>query len=336
MIQRLLLLLPLTILIACAGDRAEKPSPSLYYWKTTFDFTTDDSALLAQNKVDRMYVRFFDLNSDWGNPIAPEARLKNQTPFPPNMEIIPVVYITNNCWKQSERNRPGNIREIARKTWAKISRMHNRYSSTELKEIQFDCDWTESTRFQFFEFLTHFREFCGTVQISSTIRLYQYKYFEKAGVPPVDKGVLMYYNMSDLKDPQTRNYILDHKKGKEYLMPSGYYPLELDIALPIYRQGVLYDEKNQIVRLTRDEEVANFKSENNSKPISNSTYTITAPYHYEENPPIWTLRHEFVSTTELTEAAYDLRKSFPNSRFIFFDYQENYIRQYPRSIYHEL
>lgn len=326
------------MLSSCLNNQsANKQEPSFYYWKTNFEFGEKDSVLFAQNKVKKLYVRFFDLDSEWGSEIVPIGRLQNKTPFPAHLEIIPVVFIKNHCLTEHAYNRPINTHELARKTWAKISRMHQRHAGSILREIQFDCDWTESTGAIFFQFLKDFRSFSGSVQLSSTVRLYQYKYFEKTGVPPVDKGVLMYYNMSDLKNISTRNYILDHQVGKQYLMPEGHYPLPLDVALPIYRQGVLYDENNKLIRLVQNEEVEEWKSKNKLISISTNTYQLESFYHYGlDSPPNWTLRYETVSTKELKNAAVDLRKHFPEASFVFFDYQDNNLCHYSRSIYHAL
>lgn len=82
--------------------------------------------------------------------------------------------------------------------------------------------------------------------ISSTIRLHQIKYFNKTGVPPVDYGVLMYYNMSSLGDFNTKNYILDNNEAKKYHYNFENYPLKLKLALPLYSQAVQFRDKKAI------------------------------------------------------------------------------------------
>jgi hypothetical protein len=78
------------------------------------------------------------------------------------------------------------------------------------------------------------------IRISATIRLYQCKYRSKTGVPPVDKGMLMCYNMGDLKNPETKNSILEAGELKKYISSLDTYPLELDIAFPLFGWEVLF------------------------------------------------------------------------------------------------
>lgn len=76
--------------------------------------------------------------------------------------------------------------------------------------------------------------------LSATIRLHQVKYSSKSGIPPVDRGLLMCYNMGNLKNPATGNSILDNNELEKYLGGLQHYPLQLDIALPVFDWYVLY------------------------------------------------------------------------------------------------
>ena len=103
-------------------------------------------------------------------------------------------------------------------------------------EIQFDCDWTETTKEKYFHLLklarARLNQFgFSTAKISATIRLYQCKYLFKTGVPPVDKGMLMCYNMGNLKNPGTKNFILESYELRKYISSLNTYPLQLDVAV---------------------------------------------------------------------------------------------------------
>ena len=63
---------------------------------------------------------------------------------------------------------------------------------------------------------------------------------EKTGVPPVDRGMLMAYNMGNLDDMKTDNSILSIETLKSYLKNFDKYPLELDVALPIFSWGIVF------------------------------------------------------------------------------------------------
>ncbi len=83
----------------------------------------------------------------------------------------------------------------------------NKSVSIKCRALQIDCDWTTKTAPKYFYFLQQIREkldahedggtFASLAMLSATIRLHQVKYPEKSGMPPVDKGVLMFYNMGE-------------------------------------------------------------------------------------------------------------------------------------------
>jgi hypothetical protein len=60
------------------------------------------------------------------------------------------------------------------------------------------------------------------------------KYRERTGVPPVDRGMLMFYNMGRFSaDPEARA-IFDLESARRYLARISSYPLPLDLALPMW------------------------------------------------------------------------------------------------------
>src|ERR1019366_1414323 len=109
------------------------------------------------------------------------------------------------------------------------------------------CDWTAATRATYFQLLKVARSRLNeagfaSAKISATIRLFQCKYMAKTGVPPVDKGLLMCYNMGNLTHPGTGNSILETTELKKYIASVTTYPLPLDVALPIFDWKVLFHE----------------------------------------------------------------------------------------------
>lgn len=101
-------------------------------------------------------------------------------------------------------------------------------------EVQIDCDWTTGTRDRYFAFLKALKARLPGREISVTVRLYPYKYRKKMGVPPVDRGLLMAYNLSPVTNAATSNSILEVAELKKYLGGKK-YPLPLDVALPTFR-----------------------------------------------------------------------------------------------------
>ena len=86
------------------------------------------------------------------------------------------------------------------------------------KELQIDCDWTESTRDKYFHLLSTLRnELERNKQIiSATIRLHQVKYAAITGIPPVHRGMLMYYNMGKI-NATDNNSVYDKKIAEKYI-----------------------------------------------------------------------------------------------------------------------
>jgi hypothetical protein len=105
-----------------------------------------------------------------------------------------------------------------------------------IDEIQFDCNWTENTRENYFRFLRRMKNLSGSV-ISSTIRLQQLRFSGNSGIPPVDRippvdyGVLIFYNT----DTAPGNPVLERPIAHRYTPALRTYPLTLDLALPIFR-----------------------------------------------------------------------------------------------------
>jgi len=106
------------------------------------------------------------------------------------LEIIPVVFIVNKVLKEHP-----NINRLSKQIGDLIEEMHLQHFNTTPTEVQIDCDWTGSTKAVYFELLELLQK---RFDLSVTIRLHQLKYQNKTGIPPVEKGVLMVYNVGDL------------------------------------------------------------------------------------------------------------------------------------------
>ncbi len=203
---------------------------AFYHWKTTVD-----TSILKNIKNEKIYLRLFDV--DWEDEMKspkPLAEIQNMESFKRIKKIIPVVFITNKTFSQIPESQ---IDMLVLHIFDKIKKNTERWAFT---EIQFDCDWTATTRDRYFYFLKKVRILFLDKKISTTIRLHQVKFMDKTGVPPVDRGMLMAYNMSDLDDIKTDNSILNIETLKSYLTNFDHYPLELDVALPIFSWGIVF------------------------------------------------------------------------------------------------
>jgi hypothetical protein len=286
------------LMSGCREERPREVKTAFYHWQTDFDLSDFEQDFIKKTKSEKLYVKFFDV--DWnGKEAIPMASLNVKNEVRAGQEIVPTIFITNRTFKHLEGE---EIEDLAEKIFAKIKRIFAEFSDAELREIQFDCDWSESTRGAYFSFL----ELMNTkileedVKLSATIRLHQIKFFERTGVPPVKRGMLMFYNTGDLRDFATENSILDLKTAEKYLVNFDKYPLPLDLALPLFRWGVLFREGKMIRLLNGLSEIelrdTNFfqKTANQRFVVNENTY-LAGHYVYKKDK----IRLEEISQTKL-------------------------------------
>ncbi len=215
-------LIVLVALALACRPRAESPPAhrAFYYWRTTFALTDVEKRALAELHVERIYLRAFDVVWNDGPQLAGEVVI--QAPPPAGIEVVPVVFVRD---------------EVLAKGAGALAHT----IATELRgkglvrrELQLDCDWTDKTKDAFFALIEQVKRELPGVALSATIRLHQVKYRERTGVPPVARGMLMFYNMGKFSaDPEAR-VIFDQASASKYLDRISSYPLPLDVALPIW------------------------------------------------------------------------------------------------------
>lgn len=227
--------LSLLIQTSCNTSKTDKTlTPAFYYWKTAFEIDTTENHVLKQTATKKLYVKFFDVDIE-NTQIQPKAALIWKEYPPQNIEIIPVVFITNHVFKELSAEKTDSLAKLI---YSKIN-VIAKQKSVVYKEIQLDCDWSKSTQKQYFRFVKQIKsQFQGIV--SCTIRFHQIKYADITGVPPADRGMLMCYNMADWKNSKTKNSIYDEATLNQYIDRVGEYFLPLDVAMPLFRWTVFY------------------------------------------------------------------------------------------------
>jgi hypothetical protein len=227
-----------------AAPRA--PDHAFYYWRSVFSLTFLEKQSLQALHVNKLYVKFFDVAWDPATEQAkPIAILGIRDTSFYHFKVTPVVFITNETLLLIDTL---SIAPLAASIVDLITQLQQRGHLPSPNEIQLDCDWTAATKDRYFALIRAVRGWLDTHQqktcsLSATIRLYQCKYREKTGVPPVDKGLLMCYNMGRLKDPNARNSILDPGELNKYTSHLSSYPLTLDVAFPIFDWKVLFHDQ---------------------------------------------------------------------------------------------
>ncbi len=326
---------------SCSRQKNTKTEHSFYYWQTSFADTANVEAYLKKENINHFYIRFFDV--DWDDnlympvPVAEITGFKNMTPFLKS-HFTPVIFITNRCFQRMDDNWCDSV---AHKIKNKITFITNRIrensgSDIQIDEIQIDCDWTDLTQKKYFSFLRTFKNLYPGKIISATVRLYPYKYYRKTGVPPVDRGLLMCYNLTDIKDGDNVNSIFKLNNLKQYLV-SEKYPLPLDIALPVFGwyawfsegkfKGIIYpDEKDS---LTADKRFFSQK-ENNFLLIGD---TVIGNNYLREGD---VLRLEYPDKTELEQAAKLLHNKFPGANRIALFYWNTFLIKRNEEVIHKI
>lgn len=242
--------------ISCQPRKERVVNKTFYYWKSVWALTSAEKAALDSLHIRKLYVKYFDV--DWdaaSNQPMPKASLQDKTTFDRSLEVVPTVYLVNKCLL----NLPDSlVPALASKICHKIEQTSLRLGKPLVREVQLDCDWTEKSRDKYFRLLQNIRQQLKAkhMQLSVTIRLHQVKYYKRTGIPPVDRGMLMFYNMGAINQLRTKNSIFDLETAKEYLYNFDEYPLPLDVALPLFSWGVLIRQNKAIGlvnELTRDE-----------------------------------------------------------------------------------
>lgn len=232
-ILKIIAVLVLLISIVILFNPNKRPPISFYYWKQTYSVNKQQQQLLHDSETQKIYLKFFDVilenNGPFPKPIS-IIKFKEQ----PKLSIIPCVYIKNEVFKINvgKKKLANNVSNLIRKIASE--------NKIAIHEIQIDCDWSNSTKDHYFDFLTDLQKLTPTIEITSTIRLHQIKYQSTTGVPPVKKGVLMCYNMDDIDLFETQNSIISLSTFKKYIKSNSDYPISLDLALPIYQWGLVF------------------------------------------------------------------------------------------------
>lgn len=250
---------------------------SIYHWKTVFNPTESELIFLREHNIKRLYLRFFDiaLDNHWlgkqlsAIPIATTAF--SQTP-PLDMEIVPTVYIT----LEAIRSINGQEVDYANRIVTRILAMATRHKIGNINEVQFDCDWTGTTKNSYFELCRIARDSLRKkgIELSSTIRLHQLQ----DDCPPVDRGVLMLYNTGALKSVQTKNSILNYSDVIPYLKNIN-YRMHLDFAYPAFAWSIWFrDGKFKAILRTTD-----FLDTDYYQQLTDGTYKVLKDHYLESH-----------------------------------------------------
>ncbi|MEZ5014966.1 MAG: hypothetical protein R2794_11810 [Chitinophagales bacterium] len=230
-----------TCLFSC-DTRNEQIGHAIYHWQSDFSLSEQEKSILQDAAINKIYLRFFDVAWDRAaeQPL-PVSELYMQEPLPAGTAYVPVVFITNEVMEKCVAE---DVPVLAQKISKRIEQKIIALQLPATTEIQIDCDWTKGTRDAYFTLLEKLREVSALkdIQWSATIRLHQIKYKDETGVPPVDRGTLMFYNMGNIEDAQSEQSIYTKKIADGYVAAIPDYPLPLDVAIACFSWGLLFHE----------------------------------------------------------------------------------------------
>ena len=282
------MMLVLLVMTGCERQKTQamlEEGNAVYYWRTDLRLDSTERAFLQQYHINKVYCRYFDVvMNDGASEPKPNATITFSDSLPDSIEIIPTVYITEDCMHKKHP-------DLAEKLVNRILQMNETNNIYNVREIQIDCDYTSKSRKTYYDFLEEVRvswnlgnpgkdlgnprENLGKPMISTTIRLHQLS----MEAPPVDYGALMIYNTGDPRKWEERNPILDYRDVYPYLNRLDEYPLPLAAAYPVFHwvrdiQGI------RVEHTVEAEEILKVKQamEQERKDLSRSIIT----YHLDK------------------------------------------------------
>jgi hypothetical protein len=313
--------------LSCGHRDSPEAKPAFYFWRTRFELSAPERDALARLHANRLYLRFFDIA--WQGEPVPVGEVTLAERPPPGVEVVPVLYVANAIFQ-----RPVDPEALAEKAWAR-ARGLARNGGFDFREIQLDCDWSDSTRDAYFAFARTMRRLAADsgVRVSATIRLHQVKYRQRTGVPPVDRGMLMFYNVGRLEADPARSSVFNLEDAERYTATLDTYPLPLDAVLPIFSWAI-HSRAGSVVGLMEKPESAALDAAPALRRTSADHYAaqssgfFNGSYLREGDQ----LAIESVPADRLRQAALALRgrlRSDSNFTVAFFDLDERNLHAHP-------
>jgi len=338
-----ILLLTTCFIWGCNNHSHKNITKAFYYWKTNFTLTAFEQKKLDSFGCKTLYIRLFDIDWDAAtNAPKPVAVSNAGQPLQQGFTYVPVIFITQDALNKTPASQVANL--VA--NFTKLVYQKSIQLKLNPAEIQVDCDWTNNNKDKYFLLLTECKKqaFFKGKTLSCTIRLHQLKYPLAAGLPPVHKGLLMCYNMGNLRLAGNNNSILDEAVAEKYLNALHSYPLKLDVALPLFSWCLLYDNENRFTGILRDAQENDLLHSSLFTPRGKNLYTVTNDtlykgYNLRKNE---TIRYEDCKAGELYTLAAFVGDKINNPSFtlIFYHCDSTVLSKYTNDelekIYHLL
>ena len=362
-----LLLFPFLIAMKCSSEK-HAVVRSFCYWKTNLSLDEKSDSLAKNIQLKHFYVRYFDVDYNPYRKLPLPLSSINYINFgQTNEKFTPSVFITNDVVLKCSKVQ---LDTLANQIFNRVSRISENYftqSATRyadyiaskdyenqkgetkirintepiiaakklelqnnISDVLIDCDWSEKSKDNYFYLLKQIKSKFPTYKIEATIRLWQYKYFEKSGIPPVDSGLLMCYNMTDPESRTTENSIGTNEDLEKYIVHDN-YKLKLNIALPLYSWSLLFRGEKFIgilsneINFSKNTEV--FKKSGENTFLVQDDIRLGSVYVRNGDE----IRIEKISDSEIKKMIATLTDKIKidnNTRVSFFSFDKKYIHDY--------
>lgn len=300
------ILLLISVFFCTSCQKKKETRFSFYHWKSKAEYTNTIGSALEITKTKKIYVHFFDVDAgresnEAYKDLYPKYTLLQVSQQFQSFEIIPVVYIVNSTLDGAD------INTLSNRITGLINQISDWRFHRKPKTIQLDCDWTSSTREQYFSLIKLMQQF---YDVNVTIRLHQIKYQKETGIPPVDHGTLMLYNIGHL-DSTSENSILESSIVSDYINPYTSYPIPLDVALPIFSQTVIQSKEKQIRIVPGADATPLEKDNHHFQRVDDHLFTVVADTLFKGFylSPGYTLKLEKTTEAEIVNSYQLLKES---------------------------
>ena len=325
-------LLACFVLATTSCHKTRVVQTSFYYWKTVYDLNNFEQQYFKALHCRKVYLRIMDVDAgDNGNvPVSP---VLFKSTFADSVQLVPVVFIVNNILRNQTHK---HLDDLGDKIVAYVNGKVRQAGKTTFGELQIDCDWTNTTRDNYFYLLNRIKATKGLQHkiLSATLRLHQLKNQKSSGIPPVSRVMLMCYNMGNLRKYGRQNSILEQTELEKYAGGNlGGYPVPIDIGLPLFSWAVVFRQRQYAGIAKR----LNFSLLSDQKLFRQRPANI---YESKTDMPEYGLKYgdeirwETVPAKQLQAAAHYLQKflSSDNLNIIYFHLDKQTIENYPYEI----
>lgn len=308
------------------GCKQEKQhaAPAFYYWKNTFVLSDIEKITLAHLKVEKLYVRLFDVVwNETAQAPFPEGLLKAEDDLN-RFQIVPVIYINNEVFEKMNSEQSEQLAFLVTKQIKEMAVNRN----FDFQAIQISCLWQPETQSNYFTFLDRLKRNNKDLHISAALGIDHIHEFKKFGIPPIDAGALLFYKTDELDENYSQNAIFNLDRFEKKSASIKTYPLQLSVALPLFSWAV-HSRDGKVQRLLPRRRLGDF-SDQNYFSIDSCYVTVkqTGVYKGIDFNQGDSIKVESVQPDDCFEAARILESNAPSNGYeevIFFDLDEHNI-----------